>query len=384
MRFDVLVIGGGPSGSFLSGLLSEKGLKVALLDRKPVPWKRCCAGILGSEAFSAFSLPAESILRSVKHIVAFSPGGKSLSYKVSDPVAFVIDRKTFDGALLERSISKGTVFMGGVKALSVEREEGWVSVRCMRMGDGKRLSMKSRLAVISTGFNRGMIASLGLGGYPGFVFGIHAVYEMRDVANVEVYSGSRVAPGGFAWLVPETGCRVRLGLVTTSDRPLDVLKGFVSYPPVSSRIVACVVPRLVFPIPSGPIPRTFCENILVVGEAAGIVKTTTYGGIYYGLISSKIAGGVILEAFSSGDFSKNFLSRYEIMWKKRLWEEMEFGMKLRDIALKMDDSDIDRLFEFLSEGSVFSRVKGFLSFDWHKDAIKFLLKRGVLKKLFKF
>ena len=53
-----------------------------------------------------------------------------------------------------------------------------------------------------------------------------------------------------------------------------------------------------------------------MGEAAGLVKTTTGGGIYYGLISAEIASNIIKDAFKKNDFSAKFLSKYEKQWKK--------------------------------------------------------------------
>ena len=51
-------------------------------------------------------------------------------------------------------------------------------------------------------------------------------------------------------------------------------------------------------LPLGPIARTAADRVLVVGDAAGLVKPTTGGGIYYALTSASIAADVAATALA--------------------------------------------------------------------------------------
>jgi flavin-dependent dehydrogenase len=75
-------------------------------------------------------------------------------------------------------------------------------------------------------------------------------------------------------------------------------------------------------LPLSPIPKTFAERLLVLGDAAGLVKPTTGGGIYYSLVSAAIAADVLAEALQRNQFGHRALSAYEVRWRERLSAEL--------------------------------------------------------------
>ncbi len=369
-RFDVVVIGAGPVGSYVSGKLSSKGFRVLLLDRKKSPGRRACTGVIGSEAFEAFPLPGESVLGDVRFISVFSPSGIRLDHSTEKPMAYVVDRLSFDVGMLEWALRMGVRFMGGVEVIGLRKEMGGVEVICLQGGFFK--SFQSRLVVVASGCGGRLISSLGVGRYPGIVMGIQRVDLMKDVDGVEVYFGRKIAPGGFAWLVPLGDGRVRVGLVSRAGGSF-LLEGFTSFPSVSERLVENCSPAVSAPIPMGPLPVTYGNGFLVVGEAAGQVKATTYGGVFYGLICGDCAIDTVISAFDSGRFDGAFLSSYQSAWKDKIGSELEFGSKLRDVALRLSDRDIDRIFLAFSKNGLLSKFKSLIKFDWHAGMVKAVL-----------
>jgi flavin-dependent dehydrogenase len=65
-------------------------------------------------------------------------------------------------------------------------------------------------------------------------------------------------------------------------------------------------------------PRTYGDNALLVGDAAGQVKPFSGGGIYTSLVAARHASATIERAFGTGDFSSESLSIYERAWMREV------------------------------------------------------------------
>jgi flavin-dependent dehydrogenase len=104
---------------------------------------------------------------------------------------------------------------------------------------------------------------------------------------------------------------------------------------------------------------------LTIGEAAGHVKTSTGGGIYYGLLSADFAAEVTLRAFQRGFFSMQALADFERYWRTSLSGELLVGYFARKVAGRLNDSQIERIFEVANVSNLLPRLNGGLKFDWH-------------------
>ena len=133
---------------------------------------------------------------------------------------------------------------------------------------------------------------------------------MSDPGELEIYFDQRLAPGGFAWLVPTRDNRGLAGLLT-HQRPEWHLNKLLSSLKAQGKITSTEVIPGYGAIPLRPLPKTYADRILVVGEAAGQVKPTTGGGIYYGLMCADIAADTLHQAFQAHDFSESRLASYQ-------------------------------------------------------------------------
>ncbi len=82
--------------------------------------------------------------------------------------------------------------------------------------DGQASHFEGKVVVVASGFGSGLPDSLGFGRVGDFVMGAQAEVE-TSVDEVEVYLGSRLAPGFFAWLVPTHEGRALAGLLARRD-----------------------------------------------------------------------------------------------------------------------------------------------------------------------
>jgi flavin-dependent dehydrogenase len=135
-------------------------------------------------------------------------------------------------------------------------------------------------------------------------------------------------------------------------------------------------------LPLNRIVRTYGERLLVVGDAAGLVKPTTGGGIYYSLVSASIAADVLVEALSEDDLSASRLAEYERRWRDRLEDELDTQLTFRTLAQRMPDEDIEGLFELARTDGVMPIVRRTATFNRHRQLIVALLKHPPARQFF--
>ncbi len=201
--------------------------------------------------------------------------------------------------------------------------------------------MAARVAVCAVAFNRPLARQLGLA-VPRVIHGVQAEVSMQPLDVTELYFGRSVAPGFFAWAVPLHGSRVRVGLLARQKGRYHFAR-FLAHPNIRGRLETRIERPTARPIAQGFMPQTVGDRFLVVGEAAGQVKTTTSGGIYYGLIGAQLAAEVIDRAFKKGDLSSHSLGSYHTRWIQMLGAELKAGLRLQSLAASMTDGEIDSL-----------------------------------------
>lgn len=377
---DVIVVGGGPAGSYVAAKLAERGHRVMVLERKRrVGDSVCCAGIIGQECVSTFAIEDRVILRQVSSARLFSPSGNQLAIRREEPQACILDRAVFDSYMAERAQVAGADFVLNclVKDIAIERDGVRIETSCR----GKAAGFEARAVVIASGFGSGLCQRLGLGRPGDFTIGAQAEVAAPGVGEVEVYFGD-MAPGFFAWLVPTTPPMARAGLMSRKN-PGFYLKKWLDSLAAQGKIASAEVELNYGGIPLKPLPRTCGERLLVVGDAAGHVKPTSGGGIYYGLLGADIAAITLHRALADGDLSAKRLARYERGWRKRLGRELRVGYWARKLFERLSDRQLDRIFRVVKARGIDEALLKAedISFDWHSRTIIKLLKYQTVSRV---
>jgi len=376
---DVVIVGAGPAGSYLASCLAKEGLDVLLLEAHAEAGDGViCTGIIGREAYERFALPEEATIGSLRRVRFYSPSGKTVDYDAGATLATVVSRKKFDGALAAAAVGAGAELWTAsrVKQVSVDGR----GVRLELRRDGKIQALSARLGVLATGYGSRLVRQCGFGGPRHRIQGAQAELPFRGRDHVGIYLGSHFAPKGFGWSVPIGGGLARIGVVTDRQSPR-YLRRILNRPDVRShragasnasvRIQAC-------PIPVGTLNETVSDRLLVVGEAAGQVKTTTQGGIYYGLLCAEMAAEAAAAAFRAGDFSRGALAPYDRGWRARLEAELKLGLLIREFYSELSDRQVDRLFDLARIEGVMPMIEKKARFDWHGPIIRSVLNNGFL------
>ena len=381
---DVVIIGGGPAGSMTARLLAEHGHDVALFEEHEIVGAPVhCTGLLGFDAFDEFDLPRHLILGLAQSARFWGAGGRSVSVKSERVRAAVIDRGGLDLHLASRAERAGVTIHRGARAETVSVSPDRVTVTVRRAGDEVQ-SVSGRVCVLACGANYRFHRQLRLGVPAVFLQSAQLETAFPDGPDVEVRFGRNVAPGGFAWMVPlrrDDVSYARIGVMSeTRSR-----ERFAAFSNTLSRRAhvdpaSFSRPRLKM-LPLGPVTRTFSDRVIAVGDAAGLVKPTTGGGIYYGLLSGTIAADVLGDSLRRDKLSESSLARYETRWRKRLGQEIRVGLAFRKIASRLNDESIDSLIELARVNGVVPLLQEKATFNWHRKAAIALLADASFRKI---
>ena len=370
---DVIVIGGGPGGLATAHGLAASGRSVTVIEEHDaIGMPVHCTGVLAEEAIAALNLPAESVLNPLSTVKFVAPAGQSFEYTTATTEAVVIDRAVFDAMLARRAELAGAVVSKGRRVTMIEPS---VSTVRITLSDGE--TMVARAAVIACGANYTFQRRLGLGMPSTFLHSAQLELPADTPGDVEIHFGSEIAPKGFAWAVPvrrSYGTFARIGVMAEANASLYFSR-------MLARIRASwavAVPDTLTPrrrmLPLSGVRRSYADRVLAVGDAAGLVKPTTGGGIYYGIVSGQIAAEVLDTALATDDLSAQALREYERRWRARFQSEFKAQQALRFVAHRMRDADIDLLFDLAKTDGILPIVRQTARFNQHRDFILALLR----------
>jgi geranylgeranyl reductase family protein len=376
---DVLVVGGGPGGLFAAAKLAGSGVRTVVCEEhstigEPVH----CTGIIAAESFDEFDLPRQTTLNTLTAATFVSPSGVRLDYRTSTPLATVIDRSAFDQSLAQRAEAAGADIRCGIRISTIEIDRSGA-----RAIAGDTL-LHARVVVLACGANYAFQRRLGLGLPRLYLHTAQRELSASRLLDVELHFGREIASEGFSWAVPVArpdGPRVRVGVMARHDT-------LASY----ERMVRRVRDRWGLDdeqgpprqkiLPLGAIERTYGDRLLAIGDAAGLVKPTTGGGIYYSIVTASLAADVVVEALRRDRFEAEALSMYERAWRAHLDDELKAQHALRQVASELSDTAIDALFELARHDGIMPIVRATAQFNRHRDLIRALFSHPPARRIF--
>jgi digeranylgeranylglycerophospholipid reductase len=378
---DVAIIGGGPVGSRAAHQLAGMGYGVGVFEKRAaIGQKSCCTGIVSQECVQHFDIPESVILKQVSSASVFSPSGEFIQVSKPEPQAAILDRSLFDRDLADKARTKGAKYHldSRVEDISFSPDSAHLKFNDF---DGAK-EVEARAVILACGFSSPLIKRLKLGSIDFMVTGAQIEVETNGINGVEVYFDQDLAPGYFAWLVPITNKKSRIGLLTC-ESPGKKLKDWMATLEAKGRVVAGKSVIRYGGIPLKPLSRTYADRLIIAGDAAGQVKSTTGGGIYFGLLCADIAADTIDKAIQSSDLSAANLACYERNWRKKLSHELRVEYMARKFYQRLNNQQIDSLFNRLKSANLVDYIlkEKNISFDWHGDLLLMGLKMGLKSEI---
>jgi digeranylgeranylglycerophospholipid reductase len=355
---DAAVVGAGPVGCFAALNLAKLGAKVEVFEEHPtIGAPSHCAGHLSIRSLSnlgLFPLPDGIVENTFSGANFYSPIGTKFSIRLAKPVTCSINRERFDRFLAEKAQASGAVFNMTTRAESLVIEDGFVKgVNVEQKGRVER-RVSAGVVVDAEGVSSRILKQTGLRALNTnrLVYAVEA--EAENVKNVEpdaveVFLGEDYAPGFYAWLIPRRDGTAKVGLATRAGNPKKFLERLrLKHPIASKQLANARITRAAFHSITlgGPIPKTFSNGFLAIGDAASQVKPTTGGGVILGLSCARIAAETLIEAIQRQNFNADTLSLYQKRCDELLGFDVGAMLRIRRLLDSLSDKRLDNALRF--------------------------------------
>jgi digeranylgeranylglycerophospholipid reductase len=379
MDHDAIVIGAGPSGLFAATEIAKRGFNVRVLEEhERVGEPDHCAGLLSTSGIRQLGvkIPDSAIQNAVSGAKIYSPSGHTITIDRGKREAHVIDRREFDVWLANRATDQGVKVTTGSKVS--EFVKTGLRNYIVKVKGKTNSELASNAYIIAEGSRCQLSGSLGLpvvektSKLPAFQYEVTGVDIDEDV--VEMFYGRNVAPGFFAWIIPLSDKRARIGLAskTKSKMRLDALMRHHKI--VSKRMSGAKIERSLggIVLVGTPISRMTYHNIITVGDTAGIVKATTGGGVILGGLTARLAGKIVAEALAS-DAIATAIKQYDKQCKSMVFNELTTMFLAQRAMSSLSDKGLDSIIRDAANLGLLDIVRREGDMDLQSRVIKKLL-----------
>ncbi|MEO1539815.1 MAG: geranylgeranyl diphosphate reductase [Pseudomonadota bacterium] len=335
-RYDVVVIGGGPCGATAAARLAQEGLSVALIDKagriKP------CGGAVPPRLIKDYAVPDDQIVAKINTARMISPTANRVDIAIENGYVGMVDREHFDEFLRVRAAEAGARRFTGT-FLKVSRDaEGCPSVIYRpKEKDAEPASLPTRYVIGADGA-RSNVARQEIpdGGDIDYVIAYHEI--IKAPANEAeapdyhpkrcdvVYNGA-ISPDFYGWVFPH-GKHASVGM-GTGVRNVDLKQATAALREASGLADCETVRTEGAPIPLKPMKRwDNGKDVVVAGDAAGVVAPSSGEGIYYAMMCGDAAADAVKVALATANPAKLALARKRFM--------KEHGMVFRVLGRMQD------------------------------------------------
>jgi geranylgeranyl reductase family protein len=338
MKYDVVIVGGGPSGSAAGLNLAVANLRTLIIDRANFPRIKPCGGGISYRMFSRFDYlrPVfERIPTNLVHrVVLESPGGDVVEASDPEPLYAMIRRYDFDAALLRECAARGVEVRQDCTVAAVN-----VSSDGVTLVTTDEQIITTDLLIGADGVNSIVAIQSGMrGNWNQDAVAIDTTEESPSGRmnspkdTMHVYYGFGEAYG-YAYIFPKPEhVNFGIGYLLSYFREHIKSRPYIKHQELIERLRAEGVVRgesdprnfhaYLLPV-GGPLARVSSNRVLLAGDAAGFVNGFTAEGIYYAMVSGEHAGKVAAEAIRRRNFGAAFLRNYDIACDKEVGQELK-------------------------------------------------------------
>jgi geranylgeranyl reductase len=314
--YDVVVVGGGPAGATAAADLARRGRSVVLLDKagriKP------CGGAIPPRLIQEFEIPDGLLVAKIKSARMIAPSDNRVMMPIDGGFVGMVDREVFDEWLRGRAAAVGAERRTGA-FLRISREGDGVATVHYKTDDGEEcvrahtvigadgaLSVVARQEVPSAARMKCVFA------YHEIVRSPAGAQADFNAERCDVWYQGALSPDFYAWIFPH-GDTVSIG--TGSAHKGFALRRSVEALRAATELDATeTIRREGAPIPLKPLKRwDNGRDVVLAGDAAGIVAPASGEGIYYAMAGGRFAADAVEACLETGDARKLASARKRFM-----------------------------------------------------------------------
>ena len=356
MIYDVVVIGGGPSGATAANELASLNRKVAFIDKegriKP------CGGAVPPRLIKDFDIPESQIVAKITTARMISPTARKVDIPIENGYVGMVDRENFDEFLRTRAKAAGAHrFTGTFLRVLRNSDKNSVSVVFKEKNSLKEITLKTKLIIGADGARSNVARAEVPGGKTiPYVIAYHEIIEapknnQYDPDRCDVIYNGSISPDFYGWIFPH-GKSASVGM-GTKENGFD-LKAATAKIRENSGLDQCkTIRKEGAPIPLKPLDKwDNGRDLVLAGDAAGVVAPSSGEGIYYAMIGGQEAAYAThqcLQTLNSKDLKlarKRFMSEHKNVF--RVLEAMQNAYYKSDdrrerFVSLCKDQDVQRL-----------------------------------------
>lgn len=360
--FDVAVIGGGPAGATAADDLALKGFSVMLLDRagriKP------CGGAIPPRAMKDFQIPDSMLVAHATKARMISPTFKKVDIPIDNGFVGLVDRCEFDEWLRERAQSHGADRRIGTFDHLEHLSDGSAIVHYngrKTPGDTETFPAKVRAkVVIGADGAKSEVARQNVrdAEKTKYVFAYHEIVKTPEhppadyeASRCDVYYNGKMSPDFYGWVFPH-GATASIG-VGSADKGFSLRNATALVRQAAGLDNAETLRREGAPIPLKPLRYwDNGKNVVLAGDAAGVVAPASGEGIYYAMAGGRFAGEAAEAFLKTGNVKalatarKRFMKEHgRVFWILGILQKFWYSSdKRREKFVKIcEDKDVQTL-----------------------------------------
>jgi geranylgeranyl reductase family protein len=327
-RYDVLVVGGGPSGAAAAYWLAQRGRRVLVVEKKRFPREKTCGDGLTPRAVR--ELHHMGLAEPLRDYLRYD-GLRSIAHGITlelawpdhpdfPPYGYVIRRRDLDEMVAGQAVKAGATLWPASEATEPLVEGGLVTGAVVhRRESGSREPVRARYIVVADGANSRFGRALGAARdrtYPlGMAVRGYFASPYHDDPWIESHLDLRDREGnhlpGYGWVFPvgDGTVNVGVGLLSTfagwkSVNTSHLMDAFVATAPPRWDIrpeTACGPPTGGKLPTGGSVRPAIGPTWLVVGDAGAAINPFNGEGIAYAYETGRIAADTLDVALATGD-----------------------------------------------------------------------------------